>query len=72
MTTEMPEPKQDSASTQESGSCQFVTFLVGQEVFAVDTAPVQEIIRVPEVVGVHVNVYSVQVVVNGVEVVPLQ
>jgi hypothetical protein len=26
----------------------------------------------PEVVGVHVNVYSVQVVVNGVELVPLQ
>jgi purine-binding chemotaxis protein CheW len=32
--------------------CQFVTFLVGQEVFAVDLAPVQEIIRVPDVVAV--------------------
>jgi purine-binding chemotaxis protein CheW len=52
MSTEMPEPKQDSPGEQESASCQFVTFLVGQEVFAVDTAPVQEIIRVPEVVGV--------------------
>lgn len=52
MSTEMPEPKQDAARTEESGSCQFVTFLVGEEVFAVDTAPVQEIIRVPEVVGV--------------------
>jgi purine-binding chemotaxis protein CheW len=31
---------------------QFVTFLVGGEVFAVDMAPVQEIIRVPEVVRV--------------------
>jgi purine-binding chemotaxis protein CheW len=29
---------------------QFVTFLVGQEVFAVDMAPVQEIIRMPVVV----------------------
>jgi len=29
-----------------------VTFVVGEEVFAVDLAPVQEIIRVPEVVGV--------------------
>lgn len=31
---------------------QFVTFIVGDEVFAVDMAPVQEIIRVPEVVRV--------------------
>lgn len=31
---------------------QFVTFLAGGEVFAVDMAPVQEIIRVPEVVRV--------------------
>ncbi|MBK1720691.1 chemotaxis protein CheW [Thiocystis violacea] len=31
---------------------QFVTFLIGAEVFAVDMAPVQEIIRVPEVVRV--------------------
>ena len=31
---------------------QFVTFLVGAEVFAVDMSPVQEIIRVPEVVRV--------------------
>ncbi|WP_426191011.1 chemotaxis protein CheW [Massilia sp. DWR3-1-1] len=31
---------------------QFVTFIVGDEVFAVDMAPVQEIIRVPEVVKV--------------------
>lgn len=31
---------------------QFVTFLVGSEVFAVDMGPVQEIIRVPEVVRV--------------------
>jgi purine-binding chemotaxis protein CheW len=31
---------------------QFVTFVVADEVFAVDMAPVQEIIRVPEVVAV--------------------
>lgn len=31
---------------------QFVTFIVGTEVFAVDMAPVQEIIRVPDVVRV--------------------
>ncbi len=31
---------------------QFVTFVVGEEVFAVDMAPVQEIIRMPEVVRV--------------------
>jgi purine-binding chemotaxis protein CheW len=31
---------------------QFVTFVAGDEVFAVDMAPVQEIIRVPEVVRV--------------------
>ena len=36
----------------ESNICQFVTFSVGDEVFAVDMAPVQEIIRVPEVVKV--------------------
>jgi purine-binding chemotaxis protein CheW len=35
-----------------SGTRQFVTFLVGGEVFAVDMAPVQEIIRVPDVVMV--------------------
>jgi purine-binding chemotaxis protein CheW len=37
---------------KESDTAQFVTFVVGKEVFAVDMAPVQEIIRVPEVVGV--------------------
>jgi purine-binding chemotaxis protein CheW len=34
---------------------QFVTFVVGKEVFAVDLAPVQEIIRVPEIVGVPLS-----------------
>jgi purine-binding chemotaxis protein CheW len=37
---------------QESDTRQFVTFITGNEVFAVDMAPVQEIIRVPDVVRV--------------------
>ena len=37
---------------QVSDIRQFVTFIAGDEVFAVDMAPVQEIIRVPEVVRV--------------------
>ncbi|MBK1719066.1 chemotaxis protein CheW [Thiocystis violacea] len=37
---------------QTSDIRQFVTFLVGDEVFAVDMNPVQEIIRVPDVVRV--------------------
>jgi purine-binding chemotaxis protein CheW len=36
----------------ESNVRQFVTFIVGDEVFAVDMAPVQEIIRMPSVVRV--------------------
>jgi purine-binding chemotaxis protein CheW len=37
---------------QASDIRQFVTFIAGDEVFAVDMAPVQEIIRVPDVVRV--------------------
>ena len=37
---------------QETDTRQFVTFIAGDEVFAVDMAPVQEIIRVPDVVRV--------------------
>jgi len=40
------------AKEEVSETRQFVTFVVGDEVFAVDMAPVQEIIRVPEVVRV--------------------
>jgi purine-binding chemotaxis protein CheW len=40
------------AKEEVTESRQFVTFVVGNEVFAVDMAPVQEIIRVPEVVRV--------------------
>jgi len=42
----------ESAGAGHAEICQFVTFVVGEEVFAVDLAPVQEIIRVPEVVAV--------------------
>ncbi len=58
MTTETLEQRQDSRETDaareksDSDARQFVTFIVGDEVFAVDMAPVQEIIRVPEVVKV--------------------
>ena len=38
--------------TEESNVQQFVTFYAGGETFAVDMAPVQEIIRVPTVVRV--------------------
>lgn len=52
MTTDMLAPGQDLSLEQASDIRQFVTFIVGAEVFAVDMAPVQEIIRVPEVVKV--------------------
>jgi purine-binding chemotaxis protein CheW len=39
-------------SEEVSETRQFVTFVAGNEVFAVDMAPVQEIIRVPDVVRV--------------------
>ncbi len=39
-------------SEEIGDTCQFVTFIVGNQVFAVDMTPVQEIIRVPEVVRV--------------------
>jgi purine-binding chemotaxis protein CheW len=43
---------EDSVEEQASDIRQFVTFIAGNEVFAVDMAPVQEIIRVPDVVRV--------------------
>jgi purine-binding chemotaxis protein CheW len=52
MSKEQTKAGQDAPREQNTEICQFVTFVVGQEVFAVDLAPVQEIIRVPEVVGV--------------------
>lgn len=57
MTTEILEPQVDTASPEDeildefaSDTRQFVTFITGNEVFAVDMGPVQEIIRLPEVV----------------------
>jgi purine-binding chemotaxis protein CheW len=58
MTTEREENMENMALTGEQSALhssdvrQFVTFVTGDEVFAVDMAPVQEIIRVPEVVRV--------------------
>jgi len=46
------ESEGDTVQVLESNIRQFVTFIAGNEVFAVDMAPVQEIIRVPEVVRV--------------------
>lgn len=45
-------PHDDSPETSTSETRQFVTFISGGEVFAVDMAPVQEIIRMPDVVRV--------------------
>lgn len=49
---------------QASDTRQFVTFIVGDEVFAVDMNPVQEIIRVPEVVRVPLAPPSLQGLAN--------
>jgi len=57
-------PGQDATRDQNSEICQFVTFVVGEEVFAVDLAPVQEIIRVPEVVGVPMAPASLEGLAN--------
>ena len=51
MTIENQEAR-ETQEREESHIRQFVTFVVGEEVFAVDMAPVQEIIRVPDVVRV--------------------
>jgi len=59
MTTETLDQQDHGASPEDDGldelasdTRQFVTFITGNEVFAVDMAPVQEIIRLPEVVRV--------------------
>lgn len=58
MTTEMLERdtstrnEDDAGDLQDADVTQYVVFMAGEEVFAVDMAPVQEIIRVPEVVRV--------------------
>ena len=45
-------PADDALEERASDTRQFVTFITGGEVFAVDMAPVQEIIRLPAVVRV--------------------
>lgn len=45
-------PGDEGLDDLASDTRQFVTFIAGDEVFAVDMAPVQEIIRLPEVVRV--------------------
>ena len=45
-------PGEAGAVEQTSETRQYVTFMAGDEVFAVEMAPVQEIIRVPDVVRV--------------------
>ena len=59
MTTDALEVRVGGARSGDDGleelisdTRQFVTFIAGGEVFAVDMAPVQEIIRLPEVVRV--------------------
>ncbi|MBV5330580.1 MAG: chemotaxis protein CheW, partial [Chlorobium sp.] len=54
----------EEVNGQESETRQFVTFIVGEEVFAVDMAPVQEIIRVPEVVRVPLAPHTLEGLAN--------
>jgi purine-binding chemotaxis protein CheW len=49
---ELDRVEEDSLEDAASDTRQYVTFIAGNEVFAVDMAPVQEIIRVPDVVRV--------------------
>jgi len=50
--------------SEDSDTRQFVTFIAGNEVFAVDMAPVQEIIRVPDVVKVPLAPRSLEGLAN--------
>ncbi|MGZ4954374.1 MAG: chemotaxis protein CheW [Methylobacter sp.] len=54
----------DSLDLQETTIRQFVTFIAGDEVFAVDMTPVQEIIRVPEVVRVPLAPHTLEGLAN--------
>lgn len=67
MTEEVLEkPTIDLPETEnlETDTRQFVIFLVGSEAFAVDMAPVQEIIRVPEIVRVPLAPASLEGLAN--------
>ncbi|MGB4497563.1 MAG: chemotaxis protein CheW [Methylococcaceae bacterium] len=52
MTNDVIQQQDENEDAHESNVRQFVTFIAGDEVFAVDMAPVQEIIRVPSIVRV--------------------
>lgn len=54
----------ESDETQDSDTRQFVTFIAGDEVFAVDMTPVQEIIRVPDVVRVPLAPHTLEGLAN--------
>lgn len=54
----------EANDAQEMDTRQFVTFIAGNEVFAVDMAPVQEIIRVPDVVKVPLAPHTLEGLAN--------
>ncbi|MEI6209435.1 MAG: chemotaxis protein CheW [Desulfuromonadales bacterium] len=61
---ELQQSDDDTLDAQESDTRQFVTFIAGDEVFAVDMAPVQEIIRVPDVVKVPLAPHTLEGLAN--------
>lgn len=56
--------EEEALDAQETDTRQFVTFIAGNEVFAVDMAPVQEIIRVPDVVKVPLAPHTLEGLAN--------
>jgi purine-binding chemotaxis protein CheW len=71
MTTEIVQEEEnhraaedEALEAQESDTRMFVTFIAGDEVFAVDMAPVQEIIRVPDVVRVPLAPHTLEGLAN--------
>ncbi|MBW4056301.1 MAG: chemotaxis protein CheW [Proteobacteria bacterium] len=71
ITTEIPGEREvlqqagdEVLESEDSDTRQFVTFIAGNEVFAVDMAPVQEIIRVPDVVKVPLAPSSLEGLAN--------
>ena len=54
----------ETDDAQDSDTRQFVTFIAGDEVFAVDMTPVQEIIRVPDVVRVPLAPHTLEGLAN--------
>jgi len=52
MSEEVLEDSEEALLDAVPGTRQYVTFLVGSEVFAVDMEPIQEIIRMPDVIRV--------------------